>query len=263
MTVNSYLHHKSANMVLSDSEKNSIATSIATIKSRLNVFFPDEIAEYFIFGSYNRGTILPRSYDAGSDVDFMVVYIDGGYQPQTYLDKLRRFANYYYSSSDIAQSYPTIKIDMNHIRFELVPALLTYGSYQIPGRDGGYAGWIYTDPKGFKTEFQECNKKHNWYIGPTVRLMKYWNATHGRTFDSYELERLVVNYFKGRYPNSDNLNYWTYLSEFIDSLEISWNYSGLKRDRITALKNAVRQIKTYLENGRFTDAEDAIERLLP
>lgn len=262
MTVNSYLHDKTSVLNLTENEKTSIGTSIATIKTRLNAYFPGEIAEYFIFGSYDRGTILPRSHDENSDVDFMIVFNDGGYQPQTYLDKIRRFANYYYASSDIAQSHPTIKINMNHIRFELVPALLTYGNYQIPSINSSYASWMITEPRTFKTKFQECNKRHNWYIGPTVRLMKYWNATHGRVFDSYELEKMIVDYFAGRYPK-DGLNYWTYFKEFVGSLSVSWSYSETKRSKITALKNSVNQISTYLDDSRLVDAENAIRRLLP
>lgn len=262
MTVNSYLHNKSQALLLTDAEKSSITTSISTIRTRLNAYFPGELSETFIFGSYDRGTILPRAYDTNSDVDFMIVFSDGGYQPQTYLDKLRRFAAYYYSSSDIAQSHPTIKIDMNHIRFELVPSLLDYGNYQIPSKSSGYASWIMTEPRTFKAKLQECNKRHNWYIGPTVRLMKYWNATHGRVFDSYELEQMIVDYYAGRYTK-DGLNYWTYFREFVGNLSINWNYSETKQNRITALKNAVDQIKQYINQGRTTDAENAIGRLLP
>lgn len=262
MTVNSYLHNKSSTLNLTDAEKASISTSISTIKTRLSAYFPGEIAEYFVFGSYDRGTILPRGYDVNSDVDFMIVFNDGGYQPQTYLDKLRRFADYYYASSDIAQSHPTIKIEMNHIRFELVPSLLTYGNYQIPSKNSGYASWMITEPRTFKTNFQECNKRHNWYIGPTVRLMKYWNTTHGRVFDSYELEKMIVEYYAGRYPK-EGLNYWTYFREFVGNLQVSWSYNETKRNRITALKNSVDQINTYMNGGRLVDAENAIGRLLP
>lgn len=262
MTVNSYLHNKSQALLLTEAEKGSTTTSISTIRTRLNAYFPGELNETFVFGSHDRGTILPRHHDATSDVDYMVVFSDGGYQPQTYLDKLRRFAAYYYSSSDIAQSHPTIKIEMNHIRFELVPALLNYGQYQIPGRTSIYQNWMTTDPRGFKTRFQECNKKNGWYIGPTVRLMKYWNATHGRTFDSYELEQLIVGYFQNRYY-VDGCNYWSYLREFVENLSTTWDDTQAKRDRITALKNAIDQIKQYINQGRTTDAENAIGRLLP
>lgn len=262
MTINSYLHEKSQALLLNDDEKISISTSIITLRTRLSSYFPGELSETFIFGSYDRGTILPRSYDINSDVDFMIVFSDGGYQPQTYLDKLRRFATNYYSSSDIAQSHPTIKIDMNHIRFELVPALLSYGQYQIPSRASGYQNWTYTDPRGFKARLQECNKKNKWYIAPTVRLMKHWNVAHGRTFDSYELEQLIVEYFQNKYF-VEGCNYWSYFRQFVENLVIAWDDTQSRRDKITALKNSVETIKRYISEGRSTDANNAIERLLP
>jgi hypothetical protein len=61
--------------------------------------------------------------DEKSDIDYMVVFSDRDYQPQTYLDRLRRFTEYYYQKSEIKQSHPTIQLELNHIRFELVPAV--------------------------------------------------------------------------------------------------------------------------------------------
>lgn len=77
--------------------------------------------------------MLPRSYDPSSDVDYMVVFKNVIYQPQTYLNKLRDFVNYYYRTSEIKQSHPTIQLNLNHITFELVPAShnILFG-YQIP-----------------------------------------------------------------------------------------------------------------------------------
>lgn len=53
-------------------------------------YFNPSIIEGFKFGSFTRKTILPRSVDEKSDVDYMVVFADGGeYTPQTYLDRLK------------------------------------------------------------------------------------------------------------------------------------------------------------------------------
>ena len=76
--------------------------TIDTLSSRLDAWFGKDITEKFRFGSSTRDTILPRSIDARSDIDYMIVFSESKYKPQTYIDKLRTFAENKYSSSDIA-----------------------------------------------------------------------------------------------------------------------------------------------------------------
>ncbi|MCQ8762889.1 nucleotidyltransferase, partial [Escherichia coli] len=40
----------------------------------MNGYFAGELVSHFVFGSYSRNTMLPRSYDPSSDVDYMVVF---------------------------------------------------------------------------------------------------------------------------------------------------------------------------------------------
>jgi len=75
MSINSYLQQLASDLVLSESEKSSITTSINTIKSRLESYFSD-VTEKKTFGSYVRSTILPRKADSQSDVDLMVVFLN-------------------------------------------------------------------------------------------------------------------------------------------------------------------------------------------
>lgn len=83
MSVNSYLQDLASELVLSDSEKDSVSTSIDTIKSRLTSYFGADIYEKKVFGSYDRGTTLLRKADEKSDVDIMVVFNNlNGYKPQ-------------------------------------------------------------------------------------------------------------------------------------------------------------------------------------
>ena len=88
MSVNSYLQNMASELVLSDTEKSSITTSINAIKSRLDSYFSD-VREKKIFGSYVRGTILPRKADSESDIDLMVVFSNlNEYKPQSFLNRL-------------------------------------------------------------------------------------------------------------------------------------------------------------------------------
>jgi hypothetical protein len=83
MTVNSYLVKRASDAVLSYNELTSINTSIATLQTRLNNYFGADLSTHFKFGSSTRGTILPRSMDERSDIDYMVVFKDDDFTPQT------------------------------------------------------------------------------------------------------------------------------------------------------------------------------------
>jgi predicted nucleotidyltransferase len=133
MSVLSYLEKRASEAVLSDVEKQSVNTSVATLATRMSSNFGTSLSEQLRFGSSTRGTILPRSMDGHSDIDYMVEFADSGHTPQTYLDRVKRFAEKYYYSSDIKQSSPTIVLELNHIKFDLVPALKSYVGYKIVG----------------------------------------------------------------------------------------------------------------------------------
>lgn len=189
MSVQGYIERRSSEAVLSTDEKASIDRSLSTLQTRLHSWFGTDLKEHFRFGSSTRGTILPRSMDSNSDIDYMIVWKEGGYKPQTYLDRLRRFVDYYYSSSDIRQSSPTIVLELNHIKFDLVPSLHYWSdTYQIPD---GTAEWQYTNPKEFSKALEEKNGQELYRIKPTIRLVKFWNARAG-VYESFSLEKWVV-----------------------------------------------------------------------
>ena len=113
MSVNSYLQSLGSAIVVYVSEKTSISTSVGAIITRLIVYFGSDVKERKLYGSYVRETILPRKVDEESDVDLMVVFDNPNrYQPQTFLNKLKSFAEFYYKSSEIHQSSPTIVLEL-------------------------------------------------------------------------------------------------------------------------------------------------------
>lgn len=72
ISVLSFLTNTASNAVLSPTEQSSIAISIATLQSRMALHFDrGAIKQHFRFGSSTRGTILPRSMDNQSDIDYM------------------------------------------------------------------------------------------------------------------------------------------------------------------------------------------------
>lgn len=262
MTVSSYIKSIADNAVLSSSEKDSIARSETALKQRLKAHFGTEIKKHFRFGSYDRGTILPRSMDQNSDVDYMIVF-ESGFRPQTYLDKLRRFVNSKYTQSQISQSHPVIKLELNHIRFELVPAVenLFYG-LSIPKKDGTEDNWISTDPKDSNSLLVEKNADNNYLIKPLIRLVKYWNACNGYVYDSFELETDVVAYdysYLGFFPPKDLKNCFF---EFMKSRPELWQPQR-QTERIQRAKKIIDETRNFEKMGQSAAAEQKIKTLIP
>ncbi len=259
MTVNSYLTGLSSSLVLSTKEKTSISTSIATLKIRLEAYFGGGITDHFQFGSNNRGTILPRKADSKSDIDYMVVFdtSDGKKTPQTYLNRLKRFAEKKYSTSEIFQSSPTIVLSLNHINFELVPAVYDCG-YQIPSPASDWSNWMSTDPNGTNQALVDKNISENYKIKPLVRLVKYWNAKQGHPYNSFSLERYIVNQF-----------FWSctaqkdYFYSFWSGFEYAYETAQYIKDKVDRAKKYAKQAKEHEDDYMPVSAEIEIKKIVP
>ncbi|MFW2502762.1 SMODS domain-containing nucleotidyltransferase [Clostridium diolis] len=237
MSVNSYLQDLGSSLVLSSNEKSSITTSIDTIKSRLTTYFGEDVIDKIIFGSYTRETILPRKADENSDIDLMVVFKNPySYKPQSFLNKLKNFAEAKYSTSEIHQSSPTIVLELNHIKFELVPTYTSYDQYYIPKNS---SEWMYTNPNDFNNKLVECNKNNSYKIKPVVRLLKYWNIQkNSRDLCSYELESKIANEMTYSYISCTS--YTDYLKSALGKLRTFYNSSKID--------NAISKIDEALQN---------------
>ena len=252
MTVLSYLTRTAALAILPDAELESIRVSIATVQSRLTSMFGSKVAGQFRFGSSTRGTNLPRRLDEHSDIDYMVVFSDGGLTPQAYLDRLRRFAETYYSSSSIKQAAPTIVLELNHIKFDLVPALKSWwAGYSIPD---GRGGLMTTDPNDFNEVLTRKNNNCGSAIKPTIRLVKMWNAANGNVFESFMLEKWIVEH-----------SYWMcsnvrdYVFQVFDNLSMTG--TQWRDERIRRAKQLVSQARSYESMGAVAAAEFEIAKV--
>ena len=89
MSIQSYLVSLASKLVLKDVEKENITRSLYTLQERVSRYFGEEVIKHFPFGSYTRGTILPRKADDESDIDYMIVFSNPNqYKPITFLNYL-------------------------------------------------------------------------------------------------------------------------------------------------------------------------------
>ena len=261
MSINSYLSNLASKLVLSSDEKDNIKVSIDTLKQRLNNYFGNEIKGQFIFGSYERETILPRKVDESSDVDYMIIFDNSGdYKPQTFLNKLKNFSETKYSTSEIHQSSPTMVLELNHIKFELVPAYrgLLAGTYYISDGNGG---WITTYPFDFNSKLLETNKNNNFKIKPIIRLIKGWNVQKNKhALTSYEIEEIIAYNMNFSYISCSS--YTDYVKEAFKKIRNTlFNYAI--KERIDLAIKRIDEAIEYEVNGYPCSALDHIKKVFP
>lgn len=259
MTVQSHIDSVANRAILTQTERDSIARSISALKSRLDSYFGASVIEQLQFGSSTRGTNLPRSMDQRSDIDYLIVFSDEDAKPQTYISRLKKFAEKYYSSSEIKQSHPTIVLSLNHISFDLVPAIKGFWEeYKIPAPATSYTDWISTSPKDFNSTISDRNKACDFKLKPAIRVLKYWNSSSGYIYDSYLLEKWCADRFF--IFNSTTKDYFF---DLVGNLQLDWNSPQWKKERVERAKAIVSKTQEYLNNGMPINAEIEINKLVP
>ena len=264
MTVNSYLVNLASDAIVRDLEKLNINKSLEAIDKKIFNHFGSDVSARLVFGSYSRGTILPRFMDSHSDIDYMVVFNNKNYQPLTYIEQLRRFAEGSYQKSEVFKDGPTIGLELNHIRFDLVPAIPGYlSSYQIPAPSGAFLKWQDTNPTDFNGKLSKANQENNSLIKPLIRVVKYWNAKNGYIFESYLLEKKVVE--RGYYLLTllGQAQLKSYFYDFMESLECGWSEAQWKREKIARMKKLIKDAKEFEGKGDDYNAEKKMKELLP
>lgn len=263
MLNNSYLRNLASELVLSYNEKDSIATSIDTLSRRLNLYFDNgELYKHFRFGSSTRGTILPRKADIGSDIDYMVVFKNSNnYKPDTLLGYLRNFMQYYYQTSEIYRDSPTMVLNLNHIKVELVPATQDcFGNLFIPSKSNLLKEWMDTNPKEFDTKLTDANIRNNSNLKPVIRLMKYWNCGKLKGhYSSYILEKWIVDKYSYFPKNSIR----DYVYEIIESISYTFDDSETFKNNLNSSKGVINKCKLYEANGMSYNALTEIKKLFP
>lgn len=241
-------------------ERYNIERSLDIIIGKLEDYFGDEVSEVIVFGSYTRDTILPRSYDEHSDIDIMIEFNTDDYdklKPESYRTKLKKFADLRYPKALSTKDHPSVVIELNHIKFDLVPSIFDegwfYDSIEIPDKDGG---WLETEPEKFNNRLTEANKKYNSIVKPIVRLLKYWNASHGYPYASYDLEKSIVNM---------NFHEDNYKSGFLHAARnLDKSYLPQKgKIKVANLEANVKMIKEHLKKNEVDEAKYILSLLLP
>lgn len=259
-TINYTLQKISADLFIKyeSKEREYINEKITNFQTSIKSYFAKNISEILVFGSYKRDTILPRKFDDKSDIDVLIVFnqAQNEFTPETYRSQLKKFATSKYSTSTVLKDHPSVVLEMNKIKFDLVPCRLYNGfwnnTYQIPSKSGD---WMDTDPKGFNEKLTRANTMYNSIVKPIVRLLKRWNAYNGYPYTSFELEQIIAD------MNFSNDNYQTGFLYAIDHLP-TYDLPVYQSKKVETLKNNKNWIIEYLNREDQAKAIEVVCRIL-
>jgi len=252
MDTNTYLTNLDNSLILEKEGKERIEKSIGYIKQKLWGIFQDRIAEVKVFGSFAKDTFITGDID--SDVDILLVFKSKDFQPQTYLNQINSFATDHYSRSNIYPDHPTIAIEMEHVKFEIVPAIyISIDEVRIPAPRTKDLKWIGSFPNRLQNKLNEKDKDNKGLIKPLIRILKYWNSINKKPFNSFEIEKYIVS---KTYDCKDLREYFYFaignLSDIASTNEQKKFYETAKerRRRLRILENY--NIPEYIETELMT-----------
>lgn len=205
--INGYLKRVSDHLIVRDMHGESIQKRIKQLRNGLSRNFDGQVSRILVFGSYSRKTALTPMIDPDVDVDLMIVFSDKGFQPQTYLERLMRYAETYYPDHLSNRDHPAVVLNLDGTKFDLVPAVESFSiyPYKIPVRGRLLTDWRRTDPKAFNDKLVEANKENGSIVKPLIRTLKYWNTIMGRPFVSYDLENHILHQTVNRFVRWNEL----------------------------------------------------------
>lgn len=245
MNINSKLiQFATSELVLSknETERKKIEASLNTLESKLKYGLGENILEFKRFGSFTRNTILPRKFDQESDVDLMVIMNTKLqlHTPNTYRTWIKNVIDKTYPNSISSKDFPVVKLELNHIMFDLVPAYKVISNwtfikdqYYIPSKA---SVWQLTVPNDINETLSKYNQlTGNNSLRNVIRLCKYWNANSGYPLESYLMEKDIIN--RWNWLTNNNTTYDRFLE--VMSL-IAGNRPGVRQ--------ALDNIKAYQGN---------------
>ncbi|MCJ7449369.1 MAG: nucleotidyltransferase domain-containing protein [Bacteroidales bacterium] len=253
--LDTYLTDLSKSLIIGSDKKNKIDSSILSLTKTLWGHFQERLHEVIVFGSYSRGTFI--SQDKNSDIDILVVFKKKELKPDTYLKQIKHFCVDYYSRSEIYQDHPTIAIDMDLIRFEIVPSYYYSNDIKkIPSPQSKEFLWINTNPIKLSNDLELKDRNHKMMIKPIIRIIKYWNYLNEKSFASFDIEKLII---EKSYSYTSFKSYYYYLTSVIIDSARSENQKKI----CSTLKEHNKRLKVLEQNNIPEYIESELGLFLP
>jgi hypothetical protein len=194
--------------------------------------FGSRIVNSFLSGSYARHTAVVPLDDV--DIIFLVeasawpsALFSSRPDPEAVLRSFNGALRRRYSESSLRTQRRSIRLQLNHLDIDVVPAIATTEDDVIAIPDADADDWIKSSPTRHAANTTKLNKRHDEQFVPLVKLLKWWNSNLPETarFKSFAVETIAVRLF-------DNIDlttltdgmwlYWDFLASFADRAKREW-----------------------------------------
>ena len=248
---------------LNKESKKSVETSISTLERHLENWDKfDTVVEHKAFGSFVRETNLPKCIASTADVDYMIVFNTTDKKPQTYLNYVKEFVDLKYPNSKRYQDHPTIALDLNNIKFEIMPAIQLWGKafpgYNIPAPASVVLEWINTYPQKLQEDLDEADKRNGGMLRPVIRLIKYWNVLNGKILTSFRIEEYVISHI---FFNCSDLS--DYFYDAVRYLAQAEALDDNRRQKLYSFTSSIEMAISHRYLRNDLSAEVILRKLLP
>lgn len=168
--------------------------------------FKNRVNKSYLSGSYSRETAISPLDDV--DIIFLInpkhkdwkrsIFSDYP-DPNDLLKSFARAVRYRYPESSVRVQRRSIRLRMNHLNIDVVPAvnLDNSGNYiMVPDRKDNK--WIKSGPKIHSLNAANINKKQSGRFIPLVKLLKHWNSQLPSTskLKSFAIETMAARIFR-------------------------------------------------------------------
>lgn len=157
------------------------------------------VLDSFLTGSYSRSTMIAPLKEADVDIFFVLdnsyfYHYDNGQNggQAGLLDLVKRALRRTYTKTpDISRNGQAVTVRFEDFVVDVVPGFNRKGGgYLIP--NSVRSEWLSTDPKAHVQIMTQANKAHGGDLVPLVKMIKAWNRSIDRYFNSFHLEVLAL-----------------------------------------------------------------------
>lgn len=185
------------NLEITDLQEGTVSTRQNSVRYVMEAGM--NILDSFLTGSYSRKTLIAPLKEADVDIFFVLEskyfnHYNGKNGSQAgLLDWVKRTLRKTYTlSPDISRNGQAVTIRFADFVVDVVPGFNRQGGgYLIPNSIN--QKWISTDPKKHVEIISAANTQHNGDFIPLIKMIKAWNKSHSKYFNSFHLEVLALN----------------------------------------------------------------------
>lgn len=176
-------------------ERATVENFLSDVEEKVTAHFGFDFERCITFGEFARETSLRHTIDKESNVDLMILFQNDDYIENFQGMKEKVIEFIFKTFPQPEETSKELKIQMKYGCIQLVPAIVAdVNSKSTLLRSSiNNETWIESNPLLFDENINKKNEETAYLLKPVIRLLKYWNLTHGNYFSTETIELFVSN----------------------------------------------------------------------